>query len=266
MREKPLKLLNLISNADRLDRACVLLEIRLNRLFFTHKLAKHGTLAFEEFLTQLSHKDSTLFDLLKSGGEAEEAVQWISSRFQELAREGRSLPFPTFYNADKSLALLSYGLARHLRPRFVLETGVGYGITSALILLALERNNAGELVSIDLPSLSDPPGLYTGLAVPEQSKGRWHLHLGSSRRYLPKLLSDMSNIGLFISDSANVYTLQRYEYEAVSEKLRTAGGAAIFNNIGSKFQTFLCSVKNKRFYGIWQVEKPSCVTGLIMGR
>lgn len=266
MREKIVKLLNLISDANRLDRARVLLEIRLNRLCFTPKLAKHATITFEEFLTQLSHKDSTLSDILKACGEAEEAVQWISSRFQELAREGHSLPFPTFYNADKSLALLSYGLARHLRPRFVLETGVGYGITSALVLLALERNNTGELMSIDLPSLSDPSGLYTGFAVPEQLKGRWRLHLGSSIRCLPKLLSDLPTIGLFISDSANVYTLQRYEFETVSEKLKIPGGAAIFNNISPKFQTFLYAIQNMQFYSIWQMEKPSCVTGLFMGR
>ena len=80
---------------------------------------------------------------------------------------------------------------------------------------------------------------------------------------LQKILRAKENIGLFISDSANVYTLQRYEFESVWGVL-SPGGAIVFNNIGHKFQKFLKFVNNARFYSIWQMEKPSCVTGILI--
>jgi predicted O-methyltransferase YrrM len=220
-------------------------------------------MTFEAFLSQLSHNNPLLFDCLKLGGEAEVAVQAVRSEFTRLAQERKKLPVPTFYNADISLALLSYGFTRYLTPELVLETGVGYGVTSALVLLAMERNNVGKLVSIDLPPLADPYGSHTGLVVPEHvGKTRWGLHVGSSRQCLSNILRDVGQIDLFISDSANMYTLQRYEFETVWPQLRL-GGVALFNNIGAQFQKFLRSVKGISFHSIWQIEKSTCATGLV---
>jgi Methyltransferase domain len=260
MIEKILKILRLVLDGHRLDRTHALTEIRFNRLLFDREPVQRGIITYCEFLNHISEQNSTLFELLKADGEAQEAVQWARSRFAELAKQ--PLPFPSFYNADTTLALLSYALVRSLRPQFVLETGVGYGATSALLLSALERNGFGELVSVDLPSLADPDGLYVGLVVPEHLKSRWTLCVGSSRRRLPGILSDERKVGLFISDSANVYTLQRYEYEAVYPRL-IDGGAALFNNIRSKFQRFVNSARGIKSYSMWQLDKPGCATGLV---
>ena len=264
MREKMAKILHLLSAPNRIERTYSLVEIRLNHLLFKHDTPSIDVMTFDQFLAQLNFNDSILFDLLRSGGEAEEAVQWIQSKFKSLVKERINLPFPIFYNPDKSFALLSYALTRYLRPKLALETGVGYGITSALVLSALMRNNIGRLVSIDLPPLADPYGSCTGIAVPEHLRQhRWLLHPGSSRRALPIILSNVERIELFISDSANVYTLQRYEFKIVYPKL-SVGGAVIFNNIGSRFQLFLRSIKDIQFHSILQVEKSPCVTGLIL--
>jgi hypothetical protein len=221
-------------------------------------------MTFDQFLAQLHAKDSILFDLLQAGGEASQAVQWIRSNFNSLVSQKLHLPFPVFYNPDTSFALLNYAFTRYLRPELVLETGVGYGITSALVLSALLRNNSGRLVSIDLPPLSDPYGACTGIAVPEHlRKHNWLLHTGSSRRSLPSILANIDRIDLFISDSANIYTLQRYEFNAVYPKL-SIGGVVVFNNIGPRFQAFLRSLKGIQYHSILQVEKSPCVTGLIL--
>ena len=264
MRKKMAKILHLLSASHRIERTRSLVEIQLNHLLCKHDTPSLDVITFDQFLAQLHLNGSTLFDLLQAGGEAWEAVQWIRSKFKSLVRERINLPFPTFYNPDKSFALLSYALTRYLRPKLVLETGVGYGITSALVLSALMRNNSGRLVSIDLPPLSDPYGACTGVAVPEHlRKNRWLLHTGSSRRSLPIILPNIQMLDLFISDSANIYTLQRYEFNAVYPKL-SVGGAAIFNNIGSRFHIFLKSIKEIQFHSILQVEKSPCVTGLIL--
>jgi len=257
------KLVNLLSSTDRLERANLLLQIRLNHLVFDHTPADAGTMFFENFLAELQAANSLLYQILEPGGEADGAVEIVRSAFKERTAEQRRLPFPTFYNADRSLALLTYALARHLRPDFTLESGVGYGITSALVLLAMERNNCGNLLSIDLPPLSDPLGSFTGLVVSPDLRKRWSLRLGSSRLCLPEIVSRSERIDLFISDSANVYTLQRFEFETVWPKLRPSG-VALFNNIGSKFQAFLRSVGGIDYYSIWQVDKPKCATGLIV--
>lgn len=259
------KIVNLLRSPDRLQRLQILLKIRYNHLHFDHKPSDVDTVSFEEFLAQLRINDSAFYRIIKDGGEAAEAVRTIRAIFKALTADEDKLPFPAFYNADQSLAILTYGLTRYLKPEFALETGVGYGITSALVLGAMERNSKGKLVSIDLPSLSDPNGSYTGAVVPKRLKDRWTLHLGSSGRFLSKTMSSVERIGLFISDSANVYTLQRYEFESVYPKLRV-GGAALFNNIGAKFQGFLESVDGIEFHSIWQVDKPACATGLIFKR
>jgi hypothetical protein len=146
-----------------------------------------------------------------------------------------------------------------------IEAGVGYGITSALILSAMERNRMGVLISIDLPPLSDPEGAFIGIAVPERLRERWLLRFGSSRRWLPDILKRVEEVGLFISDSANVYTLQRYEFTKVWPKV-VRNGVCIFNNISNRFWHFLESFSDAHSYAIWQVEKSSCVTGLIIKR
>lgn len=261
--EKVQKLVNLLLGPDRLERINLLLKIRWNKLFFNHKPSDTATVTFEEFVAQLKLNDPPVHELIRPDGESELTVQEVRAKFSGLIAKNGQLPFPEFYNADRSLALISYALARHLKPVFAVETGVGYGMTSALVLLALERNNSGQLVSIDLPSLSDPSGTSTGLVVSEDLKKRWTLHIGGSGRWLPGVVSDRDEIGLFISDSANVYTLQRYEFETVYPKL-TAGGAAVFNNVGSTFQGYLRSVDGIKSWSIWQVDKPSCATAVVI--
>ena len=76
---------------------------------------------------------------------------------------------------------------------------------------------------------------------------------------LPKIITEFGTVSLFVSDSANVFTLQRYEFNAVFPKL-IPNGAMIFNNVSLKFQEYLNSVKGIEFYSIWQSEKISCVT------
>jgi len=103
--------------------------------------------------------------------------------------------------------ILIYVLVRHLRPAACLETGVYYGGNSAFLLAALDRNGAGQLVSIDLPdsaivrdgdNTSHPrhplvgdsefyePTLRPGFIVPDYLKGRWQLVEGDSLAEIPK--------------------------------------------------------------------------------
>ena len=107
--------------------------------------------------------------------------------------------------------------------------------------------------------------MWTGRVVPERLKGRWNLSLGSSRRRLHEVLDGSDTVGLFISDSANVYTLQRYEFDAVYPRL-AVGGAALLNNVGAKIQAFLRSTDRAQCHSMWQVDKPASATAVLVKR
>lgn len=109
-----------------------------------------------------------------------------------------------------------YCVVRIVKPRVVVETGVHFGGTSAFLLRAMERNQIGELYSIDLPSptlppLGDPRG--QGCLVPLHLRKRWTLINGDSRVELPRLLEQLQEISMFLHDSDHTYRMMTWEYE-----------------------------------------------------
>ncbi len=117
-----------------------------------------------------------------------------------------------------------YVIVRLLRPNLVMETGVHDGLSSALILRALDRNQQGSLVSIDLPSVDLPIGIEgPGWLVPAGLQSRWILHLGDSRELLPALARQYSPVDIFIHDSDHSPEFQRFEYDTVRPFLGRPG-------------------------------------------
>lgn len=137
-------------------------------------------------------------------------------RMDVLEREG---PFPTKHNADFALARMCYAVCRLLKPEVVIETGVAYGVTTAFILKALQMNGRGRLYSIDLPPLRKDADAFVGYLVPEELKGRWSLHRGVSKRILPKLLSRLGRVDIFVHDSLHTLSNMLRELRLVTSYL-----------------------------------------------
>jgi len=116
-----------------------------------------------------------------------------------------------------------YALVRLIKPAVVLETGVHDGLSSCLILRAIERNRQGLLVSIDLPSTDLAPGQRPGWLVPESLRGPWRLELGDSRRLLPGLASQHAPLDIFIHDSDHSRAHRAFEYHVALANLRAGG-------------------------------------------
>jgi len=116
-------------------------------------------------------------------------------------------------DGDAGFARSVWCLCRHLPASTVLETGVARGITSRVILEALERNGAGTLHSIDLPALDPALHAEIGAAVPERLRGRWRYLEGTSRKRLPPLLAELGEIDLFVHDSSHTTRNVRFELE-----------------------------------------------------
>lgn len=101
---------------------------------------------------------------------------------------------------------LLYFLVRHLRPRYVVETGVAAGFSSAAILSALDRNGQGELWSSELPYVRQPrPEDLVGLVVPEDLRRRWHLFLDGDQRNLRRIRDEVPQVDLLHYDSDKSY-------------------------------------------------------------
>jgi predicted O-methyltransferase YrrM len=146
---------------------------------------------------------------------------------------------------DEGLRL--YRLLRELKPKVAVETGVCNGVSTAFLLLALERNDTGELHSIDLPEIAGeeyeagtfwdgkggaviPPGKEPGWMVPDHLKSRWHLLLGRSQEVLPLLVEQIGPIDFFMHDSEHSYECMRFEFETAWAAMRD-GGALVADDV-----------------------------------
>lgn len=158
---------------------------------------------------------------------------------------------------------LLYYIVRLCRPLRCVETGVYRGISTAFILAALEDNGCGHLTSIDLPAASyvDPmtAQVYTspllegeepGFAVPKSLRDRWTLVLGDSRALLPKVLSEIGKIDMFLHDSAHTYDVMKWELETAAQHMARDGimlsDDTQWNNAFAEF----CSSKTVVWKGI----------------
>ena len=149
---------------------------------------------------------------------------------------GRSL-FGGWDDGDARLAAVAWCLARHLRPDRVVETGVARGLTTRVLLEALERNGRGRLWSIDLPPLLERAlAEETAAAVPERLYERWTLLRGSSRRLLPGLVAGLGQIDLFLHDSMHTARNLGFEFKHVWPAL-APGGAALIDDVEKNVAT-----------------------------
>jgi predicted O-methyltransferase YrrM len=139
----------------------------------------------------------------------------------ELIPDGAT--FAQTNSAEPLLGHVAYVICRALRPTTVVETGVAYGSSSTYLLAALHENHRGYLHSIDLPSILDPKARLVGTLVPDALRDRWHLHLGASRRVLPRVLETVGEVDMFLHDSLHTKRNMRWEFETVARSLQRHG-------------------------------------------
>ena len=147
-------------------------------------------------------------------------------------RMGRQT-YGQYSDAEVSMARAAWCTALHQRPSVVVETGVARGVTSRIVLEALNRIERGHLWSIDLPNPLDKD-LHgqIGAAVPSSHRTRWSYVEGSSRRRLPSLLRSLAQVDLFIHDSLHTARNTRFEMEQTLPFL-APGGIMIVDDIST---------------------------------
>ncbi|MGA8274105.1 MAG: class I SAM-dependent methyltransferase [Candidatus Sulfotelmatobacter sp.] len=152
---------------------------------------------------------------------------------KEVAAKGIRLGpecFKYWNDGDAGLVRSIWCVVRHLAPDKVVETGVGHGVTSRIILEAMKKNGRGHLWSIDLPPLEKAWQKQVGIAVGDGHRDRWSYIRGSSRLHLPKLLAKVGELDLFIHDSLHSERNVRFELDRAWTVLRP-GGALVVDDI-----------------------------------
>lgn len=165
--------------------------------------------------------------------------------------------FKAYNDGDAGFLRTIWCLVRHLRPEKVIETGVAHGVSSRVILEALEINGTGHLWSIDLPPMERAWQRQVGMAVGDRFADRWSFMKGSSRRLLPDLLARIGTIDLFIHDSLHSDRNVRFEMDQAFSALRPGGALVVddvdvnhafgsFTDEVSGFQSIICEAEPLR--------------------
>lgn len=141
----------------------------------------------------------------------------------------------TVYGPNLHTSAEIYILCRMWQPELVVETGVASGVSSALILQAMEDNGKGKLFSIDIGKRWFDQDI--GWLVPDRLRHRWTLKIGASQQLLDPLLKELEQIDVFYHDSLHTYENMIFEYQAAWNYLREKG-LLLSHDIGKAFWDF----------------------------
>jgi len=123
-------------------------------------------------------------------------------------------------NARDELQDVIGAVVRLTHAMVVVEIGGAIGLTSAVILGALEANGDGVLYSVDLPRQQSPEEVVES-AVPDRLRPRWALEPGPSGRLLPELVQHVAPIDVCLHNTDHTHAGQLEEHRTVWPELRS---------------------------------------------
>ena len=155
----------------------------------------------------------------------------------------RSRTCPTTVGGSGNLDLL-FSLARGISARRIVETGVAFGWSSLVLLLAIaDRERDSIVCSVDLPYLRHLTTPWVGAAVPKSLHFRWRVFRMADREGLPKALQAAYPVDLAHYDSDKSISGRLYGYSTIWHSLR-AGGILVSDDVGDNlaFKEFAAMV------------------------
>lgn len=169
------------------------------------------------------------------------------------------------HDADLGFARAVWCTTLHTRPDNAVETGVARGITTKVILSAMQELDHGHLHSIDLPPIFRGWEGKPAELVDDHLKGRWTYLRGSSRRRLPPLLAGLRSIDVFIHDSLHTRSTMLFEMKRAWTRLRE-GGVLLVDDIdgNNAFQVFVDAVQPQSKVAIVSKEVRNGTFGIVV--
>jgi hypothetical protein len=143
--------------------------------------------------------------LLKEGEEV----------FMKILDKCSGVTYSRNFDCEKGMASFLYANILTIRPNIVVETGVANGISTNVIMHALEQTG-GKLHSFDVDQRCS--SIYDG-------SGDWNFHLlkGNLKRSLESEIKSIGAIDYWIHDSNHGYSWQSFEYQLAGEVLAPKG-------------------------------------------
>jgi hypothetical protein len=157
--------------------------------------------------------------------------------------------------------MILYGLARALRPRVVIETGVAAGVSTSFLGAAMVENGTGLLYSLELPPAQssdwahddgmvfDWPEKGVGWVIPAIVRGRLAdrhvLLLEDVRTALPRLLAECRSVDIYFHDDLHTPDHMRWQYELVWPYI-TPGGVLASDDANIGWIDFCSNLQLRR--------------------
>ena len=154
-------------------------------------------------------------ELNLNGNETDILLQEGHIKYQETIDRSTGV-FPSNWNGEMNLSILLYVLIRKVNAQVVVETGVANGISTNMLMAALEQTG-GRLHSFDINPMSR--NSYRG-------SGKWDFNLLSARNPERQIINAMHSLGdvdLWLHDSDHSHWWQTFEYKLAFSKLRKNG-------------------------------------------
>jgi hypothetical protein len=186
------------------------------------------------------------------GQRLDELIEDISATLAARGLGYGRYTYGCFSDGDSSLCRAIWCTVLHTQPEAVIETGVAHGVTSRIVLEALNHNEHGHLWSIDLPYPFDHRlHVQTGVAVTDACRARWSYLNGTSRQRLPALVKEVGHVEVFIHDSLHTAGNTLFEMEQAAsamspggvmlvDDIKTHEGFATFARRHPEYQTVTC--------------------------
>ncbi len=158
-----------------------------------------------QFLSSLLKISATEISLARS-----EYVAY-KSRFNQKAKKARTSFFNPIYDLGPGMSEFIFLCIVTKKPQLVIETGVAAGVSTDSILSAMQVNNSGCLVSIDITD-------KVGELVDHKLKIRWRLEILpelAREKSFVEILKVNSQASIFLHDSDHSTSWQIKEFSNV---------------------------------------------------
>ena len=171
--------------------------------------------------------------------------------FRELIANQSGKNYGANFDCEEGLAAFLYSFVLAKKPAVIVETGVANGITTNILMKALEKTG-GSLHSFDIDPKTQ--NVYRG-------NGNWNFHHlpKDYRSVLKSLIREIGAVDLWIHDSNHGYSWQAFEYSLALEAL-VKDGVLISDDIDSstawglacesEFNSSIAVFDNRKFIGV----------------
>jgi predicted O-methyltransferase YrrM len=170
-----------------------------------------------------------------------------ASHFEDAKKIKSEINYGKNFDCEAGLASFLYAVILTNKPRVVVETGVANGITTNVIMAALEKTG-GTLHSFDVDVKTK--NVYMG-------KGNWVFHHLDKdfKNTLLKSVEKIHNIDMWLHDSDHGFMWQSFEYE-LATKVLTPSGILVSDDIDSSTAWGIASEQTfSKSFGVFDTRK-----------